>query len=188
MYRYLEENHVPTVTKRVDVKDKMPLDKETLELVKIKTQKSRRVMRMKKRNSSDEEIAQAKQEYNRARNKVRKTTRLKRKKYEENIASQVKRNPKPVYAYMNRKSKTKSGITDLCIDPANPKSMRTSSNKKKATIFSDFFASVWTDEPDGPTPSFENRKVKQPMKELIITEEVVYKKLTELKVEKNAGP
>ena len=70
VYRYLEENHVPTVTKRVDVKDKMPLDKETLELVKIKTQKSRRVMRMKKRNSSDEEIAQAKQEYNRARNKV----------------------------------------------------------------------------------------------------------------------
>ena len=111
-------------------------------------------MRMKHKNKSDAEIAAAKVEYNRARNKVRKMTRNKRKAFEMEIAAGVKKNNKRVFAYMNRRSKTKSGIGDICINPGNSKSTKTSNPKKKAEIFSDYFASVWTEEPPGELPVF----------------------------------
>ena len=58
-------------------KDQMPLDEKTRELIKIKSQKSRKVMKMKKTNRNQDEIEAAKVEYNRARDKLRKLTRQK---------------------------------------------------------------------------------------------------------------
>ena len=188
VYEYMEEKFVPTVTKRADIKDKMPLEKSTLALIKEKTAKSRKVMKLKKKNASEEQLAEAKREYNRARNKVRRDTRIRRKNYEKNIAATAKKNPKPVYAYMNRKSKTKSGIADICIDPHNSKSTKTSCNNKKAKIFSEYFSSIWTEEPGGPLPDFEKRKVKYPMNPVSITVEIVHKRLVSLLVDKTPGP
>ena len=114
----------------------MPLDEETRKLIKVKSQKSRRLMRLKHKGKNETEIEAAKVEYNRARNKVRKITREKRKKYEMEIAAGVKKNNKRVFAYMNRGSKTRSGIGDICVNPGNCKSTKTSNTKKKTgTIF-----------------------------------------------------
>ena len=182
------ESFVPVVTKKNNVKNQMPLDTKTLELIKDKTRKSRKVMRMKKRSNNNQDIERAKIEYNRARNKVRKQTRMKRKKYEEDIAADVKNNTKPVFAYMNRKCKIKYKIADLCIDPSNAKSTKTKNNKKKAEIFSKFFASVWTEEPPGPVPTISDKEIKYAIGDIEITEKKVLDKLLELKPNKTPGP
>ena len=185
VYNTLIERYVPIVKKKCNIKNQMPLDEETRKLIKIKSQKSRKVMRMKHKNKSDAEIAAAKVEYNRARNKVRKMTRNKRKAFEMEIAAGVKKNNKRVFAYMNRRSKTKSGIGDICINPGNSKSTKTSNPKKKAEIFSDYFASVWTEEPPGELPVFMERNVSHSMPEIIINEDVVLQKLKALNASKS---
>ena len=118
-------------------KDQMPLDEKTRELIKIKSQKSRKVMKMKKTNRNQDEIEAAKVEYNRARNKLRKLTRQKKQEYEKSIASGVKKHTKPVFAYMKRRYKTNSGIGSMNINPKNVKSNLTNCDKKKAEIFSE---------------------------------------------------
>ena len=188
MYDHLEEKYVPVVKKRKTYKDQMPLDSETLKLIKTKTQKSRKVARLKKRGKSDEEIAEAKREYNRARNKVRQQTRFTRRNYEKSIAGNVKVNTKPIYAYMKRRAKTKPSIGDIHLNPRNKNSPTTNCNKKKAEIFSNYFASVWTDENTNELPYFRPRNVKFPMKEIEITEDMVYKKLDKLKTDKTPVP
>jgi len=188
VYDDLEEKYVPIVKKKSTYKDQMPLDKATRELVNIKTQKSRKVMKLKKKNNNEEELAAAKVEYNRARNKVRKMTRHKRQEYEKKIASGVKTNTKAVFAYMKRRSKTNSGIGHINVNPWNVKSRLTNCNQKKADIFSEYFASVWTDEPPGPIPTLRKRHVRFPMKEIVVTEEAVYTKLKELKTDKAPFP
>ena len=166
----------------------MPLDHKILDLIKDKTRKSRKIMRMKKRSNSEQDLKEARKEYNRARNKVRRQTRITRMKYEEDIAVGVKTNTKPIFAYMNRKSKVKSRIGDICIDPENPKSTKTKNNKKKAEIFAIFFAKVWTKEPPGQVPSIKVKEIKYPIKNLEITEKKVQEKLLDLKPNKTPGP
>ena len=62
VYDDLEEKYVPIVKKKSTYKDQMPLDKATRELVNIKTQKSRKVMKLKKKNNNEEELAAAKEQ------------------------------------------------------------------------------------------------------------------------------
>ncbi len=52
---------------------------------------SRKIMNSKRRGASDAEITEMKQEYNRARNKVRKKTRMMRKEYELNLAKRAQK-------------------------------------------------------------------------------------------------
>ena len=81
-----------------------------------------------------------------------------RKNYENKLAESAgnDKNMKPVFAYMKRKSKTKQGIGDICIDPNDVKSDKTSDTKEKTKIFSDYFDSVWTDEPTENVPKLSN--------------------------------
>ena len=104
------------------------------------------------------------------------------------IAAGAKKNNKRVFAYMNRRSKTRSGIGDMCVNPGNSKSTKTSNTKKKAEIFSEYFASVWTEEPPGDLPYFEKRKITHPMPEINITESIVLAKLKSLNGNKSPDP
>jgi hypothetical protein len=184
-----EKRNVPTVTTKNHIKS-VPVDKELSQLIKKKTRMSRKVMNSKRRGASDSEIAEMKKEYNRARNQVRKKSRMMRKEYEENLSkvAQKEKNLKPVYAYMKSKSKTKCGIGDIRINPGNPKSMKTSSLTKKVKIFSEYFASVWTVEPEGDVPTLPVKQIKYEMTDLEITPAMVEKKLRGLNVNKSIGP
>ena len=55
-----------------------------------------------------------------------------RKEFETKLSrtAQNEKNLKPVYAYMKSKSRTKSGIGDIRIDPINPKSTKPALPKK----------------------------------------------------------
>ena len=64
------------------------------------------------------------------------------------IASQVKSNPKKFQAYINSKTKMKSGIPDFLYTEEGVEKL-TLDDKEKAQVTSKFFASVYTTEPDG---------------------------------------
>ena len=85
-------------------------------------------------------------------------------------------------------SRTRGGIGDICIDPANPKSCKTSNLKKKVKIFSEYFASVWTQEPEGEVPSLPEKRIEFEMMMPDITPEIVEKKLRKLDARKSTGP
>lgn len=89
---------------------------------------------------------------------------------------------------MKRISRTNGGMGDICIDPSNPKSCKTSNIKKKVKIFSDYFASVWTNEPEGDVPSLQEMNIAFEMTMPEITPEIVEKKLRKLNPSKSPGP
>jgi len=190
VYDKNEQLYVPTVTKRGDHIKSIPIDKITADLIRKKTQMSRRVMNAKRRSSTETQIAEAKRDYDRARNKLRNRTRHIRRTYEQKLAESAgkDKNLKPVYAYMKRMSRTRGGIGDICTNPLNPKSCKTSNIKKKVKIFSDYFASVWTQEPDGDVPVLPERYVEFEMTEPEITPDIVEKKLLKLDTSKSTGP
>ena len=93
-----------------------------------------------------------------------------------------------IWQYINSKSKTRSGIGDLAIEPDDPKSDLTNDNAAKAEILSNFFNRVVTREPDDEVPYIPPKEIHQNMLPLIITENTVAKLLRILKVDKSPGP
>ena len=88
-------------------------------------------------------------EFCKARNQVRKMTRKLQKQFEMKLAAEAKSNPKAIWKYINSKSKTRVGVSELNTDPADPTSKLTTSDKEKAEVLGQFFSSVFTTEPDG---------------------------------------
>ena len=124
-------------------------------------------------------------EYCRARNQVRKLTRRIQKEFELKLATEAKTNPKAVWKCMNSKTKNWEGVSDLNIDPKDPKSRITDSGREKADV--DIFSSVFTIEPDGDIPHISPVKLRHTMEELTVDEEMI-KKLDNLNVCKSTGP
>lgn len=106
-----------------------------------------------------------------------------KKKFEKQLAHDAKKNPKPVYKYINARLKTRSDIPDL--DTSHG---RVSSDSDKTEALNNFFSSVFTHEnpilPVITPPEDEDDRVP----ELLITEEEVLKKQQKLKVDKSPGP
>ena len=67
--------------------------------------------------------------YCRARNQVCKLTRRVQKGFEMKLATEAKSNPKAARKYVNSKTKNREGVSDLNIDPNDPKSRLTESEK-----------------------------------------------------------
>ena len=55
------------------------------------------------------------------------------------LATEAKTNPKAVWKYMNSKTKNRECVSDLNIDPTDPKSRLTNSDRKKADVLGNFF-------------------------------------------------
>ncbi len=130
---------------------------------------------------------ESRREYNKARNKVTKLTKWNRKQFEKNLAAQAKTNPKAIWKYMQSKSKVKDGIADLRINPENPDSPTTMDDRAKANILADFYSSVFTNEPEGPIPDFENRNCETEMPSIEVNEERIEKLLKDLNPNKTPG-
>ena len=161
-------------------KGNMPLGKETLVKIKKKHKLWKKFCETK-----DGKIHQ---EYCRARNVAKNAVNRARKDYEKSIAKQIKSNPKKHWQYIKNKSKAKVGITNLLTDPKDPKSKATDSDEEKAQVLSDYFSSVFVNEPKGSVPTLPELEVKYTMPELIITKDSVYKLMKNLNVSKSFGP
>ena len=64
----------------------------------------------------------------------------------------------------------------------------TTNNKEKAETLSEYFASVFTEEPDSLPSSLEQRKIDRPLSNISFNNEDVKKQLKQLKTDKSPGP
>ena len=109
-----------------------------------------------------------------------------KKKFEKEIAMNSKKNPKAFWAHVRRSLKTKTGIAPLLKDNNDKLSIRFS-DKDKANILQNQFASVFIHEPPGDVPSlptyteFSTNYVK-------VTTEMVHEELSNLNINKSVGP
>ncbi len=118
---------------------------------------------------------------------MRFATRRLNKEIEKSIARHAKMQPKKFWSYIRKKSKTRAGIPDLTRLGANGMTETATTDEEKANMLSDHFASVFTMEPDGPSPKFTSQ-AKSSITNMNITEDTVLKKLKKLKTDKSPGP
>ncbi|KAK4321860.1 hypothetical protein Pmani_007323 [Petrolisthes manimaculis] len=171
--KHINENKLP---KKYDA----PIDQHTKEEVKKKNRCWQRYI-----ETRDPEKYQA---YTRQRNKVRKLTRKAQKDCEREIARESKANPKKFWRYVKNKLKTSTGIADLKINTdGETEFARTDHDKAKA--LSEFFAEVFTREPEDHSATILVHNNNAPMiPELVINAEEVRKQLYNLKIDKSPGP
>lgn len=177
------EKNIPTreIVMGRSGKYKYPIDKETLKKIKEKHALAKRA------KGSRNPDAQVK--YKKIRNQVRKSTRSQRKKFEKDLAERSKLHPKAVWEYIKSKSKTKVEVGDLYTDPGNPNSPKTSVDKRKADILSEYFSDVFTVEnEDEILPTIEDRNISNIMDHVEIEEAEIKKILKGLKTDKTPGP
>ncbi|VDI14276.1 Hypothetical predicted protein [Mytilus galloprovincialis] len=127
-------------------------------------------------------------EYNRVRNKTKSSVNKLKKKFEKGLSENAKANPKAIWSYVKSKSKTREGIGDLHTDPDDTKSPKTDDDKEKAEILSEYFASVFTQEPDGEIPVPNSINIANELTELKINKDMIMKHLKKLKIDKSPGP
>ena len=155
---------------------------------KFKTPLSPKIRKkIKEKNQLHQEAIRTRSEqvllrYRRISNQVRRLTREAKKLRQRKIAEDVKDNPKRFWREVNANTKYKPSISDLQMADG-----LTESNTEKATVLSDYFSQVFTDEPIGPLnkiPSFYNGQ----MGEIDITSGKVQAELKKLKTNKCPGP
>jgi hypothetical protein len=107
---------------------------------------------------------------------------------EKSIARNAKENPKTFWQYANSKRKTKSGIAELKYKDGNGESKTTNGDKEKTEVLTDFFGSVFTEEPDGETPPFSQVHIEKQFEDRWFGENEIRKLLDEINPSKSPGP
>ena len=126
-------------------------------------------------------------EYRRCSNQLRRLTRKAIKIFEQNIAKDVRNNPKRFWKYAASKTKVKSKIPDLYTsDDESPNDM-TENDQEKAEKLGSFFSSVFTNEVEGIWDIANKPEISFKLN-LSIDEDTVGKKLAKIKVTKSPGP
>ena len=82
--------------------------------------------------------------------KLLSTQRVKytRKQKEKQISGNIKNNPKAFWKYTKSKTKSSSAISSLHMNPSDTNSITIDNSKVKANILNEYFASVFTTEPN----------------------------------------
>ena len=123
--------------------------------------------------------------YKKTRNDTKNYLKKLLREFEEDIAKNIKNNPKSFWKYVNSKSKTKAGIHSLI----NKNGETIEDKNGKANILNEYFSSVFTKEENATIPqilpSIES-KITFNFRE--ISTEVIKKKLDKLKPSKSPGP
>ena len=119
-----------------------------------------------------------------ARNKLRCLTQNLRIHHEQDIISNIRRNPKSFWRYINSHMKTRSGIDSI----QRPDGSTATSDQEKAELLNSYFASVFTDENQVSFPSIESEVSVPKLEDIIITTSIVFNELNKLKTDKSPGP
>ena len=105
------------------------------------------------------------------------------------MAKQAKTNPKKFWQFVNNKTRARPNIPDLFVDEDTPtgSNVTTSSDKEKANISNQYFASVFTKE-DALYDKVIPDRTECKLIDIDINEDMVKKKLLKLKVLQSKGP
>ena len=114
---------------------------------------------------------------------VNKKVRVHKAGFEENIALEIKRNPKKFYSYVRSKNKSKEGIGPLLSD----NEQLVESDAEMVNILNKFFSSVFTSEDMQSVPS-DLIHTEVELMDLTCTVTDVTKGLLKLNVNKSCGP
>lgn len=110
-----------------------------------------------------------------------------KKQFEQELANNIKRDSKSFFSYVNSKKLVSSSIGQLRDSLGN----LVTDDKKRADIFNEYFATVFTTEDKSNIPEPEQVFLGSVTDELVdikITPEMVRSKLDELNVNKSSGP
>ena len=121
---------------------------------------------------------------NQLKNDLSKLTRNLCREFEKYLARNMKTNPRAFWRYCNTKLKTKPRIGDLVDSEGQP----THEDLEKADILNKYFASVFMREDLASMPTLDNKHEDPQLRDIIIDEEIVKKKLLKLNSTKSAGP
>ncbi|XP_052786222.1 uncharacterized protein LOC128221661 [Mya arenaria] len=172
------QTHIPTHTGGGirKLKRQSYMDKQGMRLAKAKQRAWKRF--------TDTEDPHDYQKYCTARNKLRSYTRELRKNFEEELARDVKVNPKAFWKYASSKLTVKSGVSDLKDSEGNLHG----DDSSKAEILNEFFCSVFTKEDVTHIPDLDDRSEGHELLETLISEEMIMRHLQKLKISKSSGP
>ena len=180
------EELIPSTVVTINGKNKKyktPLDRKSLAKIK---RKNRLWDRYCKTSSG-----QAYLEYCRTINQVRSLTRKAPKAVEKSIAENAKSNPKKFWQFVGNKTKNKASIPDLvCEDEEtgeNNDYKTTSGDKEKAEVLNKYFSTLFTVEKTVYDKVIPN-KTESKLLNIEVTQDIVKKKLSKLKIGKNPGP
>ena len=118
------------------------------------------------------------------KNELRALTRRLRREFEEDVAANIKGNPKRFWNYANSRLKTKPKIEDLRDDDGLLKS----GDQDKANILNKFFRSVFTMEDTNDIPRLSFRHDGASLDDIDITSAAIEAKLSNLKAHSSPGP
>lgn len=159
-----------------------PIDSRLKTAIREKHASHRRWMSALRRNNAEG----AHQDYAKARNKVKRMMRQSKRRFESDIAKKSKSNPKAFWSHVRSRLKTKEGIAPLREDPKIKDSVKFT-DKEKADILQNQFASVFTREPDGDIPNIPLR-TNGNICNVQVTSEMVKDEITNMNVNKSCGP
>jgi cell division protein FtsI/penicillin-binding protein 2 len=185
-FNIAKEKCIPQTNSRAGKKAKkhkyipVPLDEKTIKKIKKKRRCWQRYMETRDGKKY--------QEYVRARNQVKGLVRKTKLEMEKSIARNTKENSKIFWQYANSKRKTKSGIAELKYKDGNGESKTTNGDKEKTEVLTDFFGSVFTEEPDGETPPFSQVHIEKQFEDRWFGENEIRKLLDEINPSKSPGP
>ena len=129
-------------------------------------------------NVSDTE--NVRQAYTKARNKVKAMIRKSKRKFERNIGTQSKSNPKIFWSHVLSRLKTKTGVVYLLQDEKDKTSTKFD-DKGKANILQKQFVSAFTKKTNAEVPVLD-KKTKVNLSNINLTEEMVQNEILPLNV------
>jgi len=165
-------DHVPKKLRRAGNKPKW-MCRDILRALRRK----RRVWKKEKNKDS--------QEYREIEKKVKNLIRNAKRNYERKLARQSKENSRPFYAYLKRKTKSRTSVGpirdsngDTITDPG-----------KMAELINNYFSSVFTREADGPPPTTDEEvHLQSELTNFHITVNKVKEKIRKLRPAAAPGP
>ena len=128
----------------------------------------------------------ARERFRKASNKTKRLIRKCKRQFESSIAESSKTNPKPFWAHVRGRLKTKEGIAPLLQDP-NDKSSMKFTDEEKANILQTQFSSVYTHEPKGEAPRMQPRTTIT-IDKILVLEKMVSEEIEKTNVNKSCGP
>ena len=105
--------------------------------------------------------------YVRARNRATSTMKRAKQDFERKIAGDIKKNPKSFWNLVRKKTRVKTGISDLVTNNG----VRITEDRDKAQCFKSFFSSVFTREDLTHIPTLDERQFNSPITSISVNKD-----------------